>query len=179
MSIPPRIDPGSRAAAPGRDSHASRRTLHRSHGRDDAHSRRAQRAEARRHRGPPAAEWSGISGRVSEVFNEVVERNERMAHELERLSRIVGKEGKLGKRGIARRRDGLLARLDRRGQRADRRSRASDERNGPRHRRRRQGRPVADDGARSRRRAAARASSCARRRPSTRWSTSSARSPPK
>ena len=35
-----------------------------------------------------------------EVFNEVVDRNERMAHELERLSsRMVGKEGKLGKRG--------------------------------------------------------------------------------
>ncbi|MEO8303291.1 MAG: hypothetical protein ABI724_04175 [Betaproteobacteria bacterium] len=30
--------------------------------------------------------WSGISGRVSEVFNEVVDRNERMAQELERLS---------------------------------------------------------------------------------------------
>src|SRR6516165_6600194 len=44
-------------------------------------------------------EWSGVAGRVSEVFNEVVDRNERMAHELERLSRIVGKEGKLGKRG--------------------------------------------------------------------------------
>jgi HAMP domain-containing protein/signal transduction histidine kinase/CheY-like chemotaxis protein len=46
---------------------------------------------------PP--EWSGVAGRVSEVFNEVVDRNERMAHELERLSRVVGKEGKLGKRG--------------------------------------------------------------------------------
>ena len=33
------------------------------------------------------------------MFNEVVERNQRMAHELERLSHVVGKEGKLGKRG--------------------------------------------------------------------------------
>ena len=44
-------------------------------------------------------EWSGIAGRVAEVFNEVVNRNERMTQELERLSRMVGKEGKLGKRG--------------------------------------------------------------------------------
>ncbi|HEY2862182.1 MAG TPA: HAMP domain-containing protein [Casimicrobiaceae bacterium] len=43
--------------------------------------------------------WLGVSGRVADVFNEVVERNERMASELERLSRVVGKEGKLGKRG--------------------------------------------------------------------------------
>src|SRR5205809_296752 len=45
------------------------------------------------------ANWLGISGRVADVFNEVVERNERMAHELERLSKVVGKQGKLGKRG--------------------------------------------------------------------------------
>ncbi len=45
------------------------------------------------------AEWPGMLGRVADVFNDVVERNDRMAHELERLSRVVGKEGKLGKRG--------------------------------------------------------------------------------
>ena len=44
-------------------------------------------------------EWTGASGRVADVFNEVVERNERMTQELSRLSRVVGKEGKLGKRG--------------------------------------------------------------------------------
>jgi len=38
-------------------------------------------------------DWSGVTGRIAETFNEVVERNERMAHELSRLSRIVGKEG--------------------------------------------------------------------------------------
>ena len=35
-------------------------------------------------------EWNGIAGRVSDAFNEVVVRNERMAHELGRLSRVVG-----------------------------------------------------------------------------------------
>src|SRR4029450_12858722 len=45
------------------------------------------------------ADWPGALGRVADVFNDVVERNERMAQELERLSHIVGQEGKLGKRG--------------------------------------------------------------------------------
>src|SRR2546422_1316220 len=44
------------------------------------------------------ADWTGSLGRVADVFNDVVERNERMAQELERISRVVGKEGKLGKR---------------------------------------------------------------------------------
>ncbi len=46
---------------------------------------------------PP--DWTGPLGRLADAFNDVVERNERMARELERLSRVVGKEGKLGKRG--------------------------------------------------------------------------------
>src|SRR5437588_496367 len=44
-------------------------------------------------------EWTGVAGRIADVFNEVVDRNERMSQELERLSKVVGKEGKLGKRG--------------------------------------------------------------------------------
>ena len=44
-------------------------------------------------------DWSGVTGRIAETFNEVVERNERMAHELSRLSHIVGKEGRLNQRG--------------------------------------------------------------------------------
>ncbi|HZI84113.1 MAG TPA: HAMP domain-containing protein, partial [Casimicrobiaceae bacterium] len=46
---------------------------------------------------PP--DWTGPLGRLADAFNDVVERNERMAHELQRLSRVVGKEGKLSKRG--------------------------------------------------------------------------------
>ncbi len=42
--------------------------------------------------------WTGIAGKVADTFNEVVELNERMANELERLSRVVGKEGKLTQR---------------------------------------------------------------------------------
>jgi HAMP domain-containing protein/signal transduction histidine kinase/CheY-like chemotaxis protein len=43
-------------------------------------------------------EWDGVTGKVADAFNEVVELNERMASELARLSRVVGKEGKLSQR---------------------------------------------------------------------------------
>jgi HAMP domain-containing protein/signal transduction histidine kinase/CheY-like chemotaxis protein len=43
-------------------------------------------------------EWTGVAGKVADAFNEVVELNERMAQELARLSRVVGKEGKLSQR---------------------------------------------------------------------------------
>src|SRR5438876_9398910 len=44
-------------------------------------------------------DWTGVAGKVADTFNEVVELNERMAKELERLGRVVGKEGKLSQRG--------------------------------------------------------------------------------
>src|SRR2546422_10212806 len=43
-------------------------------------------------------EWTGVAGKVADTFNEVLDRNERMARELERLSRVVGKEGKITQR---------------------------------------------------------------------------------
>src|SRR6187399_2508573 len=43
-------------------------------------------------------DWTGVAGKVADAFNDVVELNEKMAGELGRLSRIVGKEGKLGQR---------------------------------------------------------------------------------
>jgi hypothetical protein len=43
-------------------------------------------------------EWTGLSGKVADTFNRVVSLNERMTRELERASRVVGKEGKLGQR---------------------------------------------------------------------------------
>ncbi|HZM44478.1 MAG TPA: HAMP domain-containing protein, partial [Burkholderiales bacterium] len=43
-------------------------------------------------------EWTGLSGKVAEAFNDVVELNERMAEELVRLSKTVGKQGKLRQR---------------------------------------------------------------------------------
>jgi HAMP domain-containing protein/signal transduction histidine kinase/CheY-like chemotaxis protein len=43
-------------------------------------------------------EWTGTAGKVADAFNDVVELNQRMARELDRLSRIVGKEGKIAQR---------------------------------------------------------------------------------
>ncbi|MGK4001408.1 HAMP domain-containing protein [Sorangium sp. So ce1036] len=40
----------------------------------------------------------GLDGKVADTFNDVVELNEKFALELERLSRAVGKEGKIGQR---------------------------------------------------------------------------------
>ena len=45
---------------------------------------------------PP--DWTGVAGKVADAFNDVVEQNERMVEELARLSRVVGKEGKLSQR---------------------------------------------------------------------------------
>ena len=57
-------------------------------------------------RGDPAVrlplEWTGVAGRVADVFNDVAERNERMAQELARLSRVVGKEGQARQARLAR-----------------------------------------------------------------------------
>lgn len=43
-------------------------------------------------------DWTGVWGKVADAFNEVVELNEHMAGELSRLSRVVGKDGKLAQR---------------------------------------------------------------------------------
>src|SRR5262249_60196390 len=43
-------------------------------------------------------DWTGLSGKVADAFNEVIELNERMAKELDRLSRAVGKEGRIAQR---------------------------------------------------------------------------------
>ncbi|HEX8352777.1 MAG TPA: hypothetical protein VF611_07760, partial [Pyrinomonadaceae bacterium] len=43
-------------------------------------------------------EWTGVAGKIADTFNDVIELNERMAKELERVSRVVGKEGKITQR---------------------------------------------------------------------------------
>ena len=40
----------------------------------------------------------GMDGKIADAFNDVIELNERMSAELERLSRVVGKEGKISQR---------------------------------------------------------------------------------
>ena len=41
---------------------------------------------------------TGIAGKIADTLNEIIERNERMAAELERISTVVGKEGKIAQR---------------------------------------------------------------------------------
>src|SRR5439155_2604735 len=40
----------------------------------------------------------GIDGKIADAFNDVIELNQRMSRELDRLSRVVGKEGKISQR---------------------------------------------------------------------------------
>ena len=44
------------------------------------------------------SESGGVAGKVAEAFNEVVELNERLVGELERISQVVGKAGRLNQR---------------------------------------------------------------------------------
>ena len=43
-------------------------------------------------------DWTGVPGTISEAFNEVVELNQRLVREFERISRTVGREGKTEQR---------------------------------------------------------------------------------
>ena len=43
-------------------------------------------------------DWTGIAGKLADTFNDVVELNERMANELDRLSQVVGVQGKISQR---------------------------------------------------------------------------------
>src|ERR1700756_303279 len=43
-------------------------------------------------------DWTGLAGKVADTFNEVIGANERMSRELERIGRVVGKEGRISQR---------------------------------------------------------------------------------
>ncbi|HZN67122.1 MAG TPA: HAMP domain-containing protein, partial [Tepidisphaeraceae bacterium] len=40
----------------------------------------------------------GVDGKIADVLNDVIEQNQRLSEELERISRVVGKEGKISQR---------------------------------------------------------------------------------
>src|SRR4029077_19381068 len=44
------------------------------------------------------SEWVGVQGKIADVFNDIASANDRMARELERVGRVVGKEGKIRQR---------------------------------------------------------------------------------
>ncbi len=43
-------------------------------------------------------EWTGEAGKIADVLNDIIELNEQTARELERVSRVVGREGKITQR---------------------------------------------------------------------------------
>ena len=46
--------------------------------------------------------WTGVEGKLADTFNEMMDTNATMAKELSRVSRTVGKEGKIGQRAAFR-----------------------------------------------------------------------------
>ena len=46
-------------------------------------------------------EFTGTQGKIADTLNDIIEQNERMANEIERISNVVGKEGKLNSRMTA------------------------------------------------------------------------------
>ena len=44
------------------------------------------------------SDWIGVPGKIADTLNEVIETNQRMARELERIGRVVGKEGRITQR---------------------------------------------------------------------------------
>src|SRR5260370_34602452 len=40
-------------------------------------------------------EWTGEAGKIADTLNDIIELSDRTAKELERVSRVVGKEGKI------------------------------------------------------------------------------------
>src|SRR5437879_10805265 len=40
-------------------------------------------------------DWTGEAGKIADTFNDIIELSDRTAKELDRVSRVVGKEGKI------------------------------------------------------------------------------------
>jgi len=43
-------------------------------------------------------DWTGVAGKIADTFNDVIGTNQRMTEELERIGRVVGKEGRIAQR---------------------------------------------------------------------------------
>src|SRR5258707_11027746 len=43
-------------------------------------------------------EWTGEAGKIADTLNDIIELSDRTAKEMERVSRVVGKEGKINHR---------------------------------------------------------------------------------
>ena len=45
------------------------------------------------------SDLTGIDGEIAEAFNDIVELNQGLSREVDRVARVVGKEGQIGERG--------------------------------------------------------------------------------
>ena len=43
-------------------------------------------------------DWIGVGGKIADAFNDVIGTNQRITEELERIGRVVGKEGRIAQR---------------------------------------------------------------------------------
>ena len=43
-------------------------------------------------------DWTGVAGKIADMFNDVIRTNQRITQELERIVRVVGKEGRITQR---------------------------------------------------------------------------------
>ena len=43
-------------------------------------------------------DWTGLAGKIADTFNEVIAKNQQMTMELDRIGRVVGKEGRITQR---------------------------------------------------------------------------------
>jgi HAMP domain-containing protein len=43
-------------------------------------------------------DWTGVAGKIADTFNDVIQINQRLTMELARISRVVGKEGRIRQR---------------------------------------------------------------------------------
>ena len=84
-------------------------------------------------------DWTGVAGKIADGLNDVIAANQALGAELARVSRVVGKEGKLSHRVAPRGSDGVLVWERRVGQQPHRGPRAPHDRDAARHRRRRDG----------------------------------------
>ncbi len=61
-------------------------------------------------------DWTGVSGKIADTLNDIVEINGKLAKELERVGQTVGKEGKLDQRAslgkVGGRWDGMVESLN-------------------------------------------------------------------
>src|SRR5690242_2292643 len=57
-------------------------------------------------------DWTGLGGKVADVFNDIVAANRKMAEELERVGQSVGKQGKTKQRVRGERRAGAWGEME-------------------------------------------------------------------